>query len=206
MFSFTVSIIIITCLISISGFSNPRIIDDLIFWPPAISNRKQYYRFVSCGLIHADYMHLAFNMLTLFFFGREMEDRYRHDLGLPRYIFFVLYLTALVVSVLPSYFRHRQDYNYRSLGASGAVCAVLFSFILLEPWQTIYVFFIPVPAIIYALLFLGYSVYASQRGGGYINHDAHFYGAIFGILFTILASPAVVNIFIRKLQHPHFYF
>src|SRR6516225_7866256 len=120
MFSFTVSIIIITCLISISGFSNPRIIDDLIFWPPAISNRKQYYRFVSCGLIHADYMHLAFNMLTLFFFGREMEDRYRHDLGLPRYIFFVLYLSALIVSVLPSYFRHRHDYNYRSLGASGA--------------------------------------------------------------------------------------
>jgi len=206
MVSFTISIIVITCLISISGFSNPKIIDDLIFWPPAISNRRQYYRFVSCGLIHADYMHLAFNMLTLYFFGREMEDRYHHDLNLPRYIFFVLYIGGLIVSVLPSYFRHKNDSSYRSLGASGAVCAVLFAFILLEPWQTIYVLFIPVPAIVYALLFLFYSVYMSRRGGGYINHDAHFYGALFGIIFTIVASPGVVNIFLSKLRHPHFNF
>ncbi|MFI5156324.1 MAG: rhomboid family intramembrane serine protease [Chitinophagales bacterium] len=156
--------------------------------------------------MHADYMHLAFNMLTLYFFGREMEDRYHHDLNLPRYIFFILYLGALVVSVLPSYFRHKNDYNYRSLGASGAVCAVLFAFIFLEPWQTIYVLFLPVPAIVYALLFLFYSIYMSRRGGGYINHDAHFYGALFGILFTIVASPGVVNIFLSKLRHPHFNF
>jgi membrane associated rhomboid family serine protease len=206
MFTLTISIILLTCLISITGFNSPKIIDDLIFWPPAISKQNQYYRFVSCGLIHADYAHLFFNMFTLFFFGREMEDRYMHDLDLPRYSFLILYVGALIVSVLPSYFKHRNDYNYRSLGASGAVCAVLFAFILLKPWVTIYVLFIPVPAIVYALLFLGYSIYASKRGGSFINHDAHFWGALFGIAFTIILRPQTINIFLNELSHPHFYF
>jgi len=129
-----------------------------------------------------------------------------HDLDLPRYSFLILYVGALIVSVLPSYFKHRNDYNYRSLGASGAVCAVLFAFILLKPWVTIYVLFIPVPAIVYALLFLGYSIYASKRGGSFINHDAHFWGALFGIAFTIILRPQTINIFLNELSHPHFYF
>ena len=205
MFSLTIAIIVITCLISIAGFNNPKVIDDLIFWPPGITSRHQYYRFITCGLIHADYMHLLFNMFTLYFFGRAMEVRFMEDLGLPRYSFLILYVGALIFSLLPTYFKHRNDYDYRSLGASGAVCAVLFSFILLQPWTTIYVFFFPVPAIIYALLFLGYSVYMSRKGGGYINHDAHFYGALFGIVFTIASRPETVSIFIRELRHPHFY-
>jgi membrane associated rhomboid family serine protease len=211
MISITISIIVITCLVSIAGFSNRKIIDNLIFWPPAITNRHQYYRFITCGLIHADYMHLAFNMLTLYFFGHAIETLYRSDfnfpyLGLPQYAFIILYVGALIVSVLPTYFKNRNNYDYRSLGASGAVCAVLFSFILLQPWTTILVFFIPVPAIIYAVLFLGYSVYMSKKGGGHINHDAHFWGALFGILFTIAVRPGVVNFFLGQLGHPHFDF
>jgi membrane associated rhomboid family serine protease len=202
--SLTIIIIILTCIISITGFYNAKIIDDLIFWPPAISRRRQYYRFVTCGLIHADYMHLGFNMFTLYIFGGIMEESYIKELGLPRYIFLVLYIGALVFSILPTYLKHRNNYQYRSLGASGAVCAVLFAFILLRPWNTILVFVIPVPAIIYAFLFLGYSVYMSRRGGGYINHDAHFWGALFGILFTIAARPEVVQIFLNELSHPHF--
>src|SRR5262249_6705924 len=154
--------------VSITGFSSPRIIDDLIFWPPAISKRRQYYRFISCGLIHADYTHLAFNMITLYFFGRVMESAYSNLLGLPPYSFLILYVGALIVSLLPSYFKHRNDYNYKSLGASGAVCAVLFAYILLGPWTTIYVFFIPFPAVLYGILFLGYSMYMSRKGGDYI--------------------------------------
>ena len=204
MFSLTVIIIAITCIISFSGFNSTKVIDDLIFWPPAISKQKQYYRFITCGLIHADFMHLAFNMFTLYFFGTEMEARYTTDLELPKYSFVILYVGALIVSVLPSYFKHRNDYNYRSLGASGAVCAVLFAFILLKPWVTILVFFIPVPAIIYAGLFLGYSIYMSRKGGGYINHDAHFWGALFGIVFTIVSRPSVINTFFNELTHPHF--
>jgi membrane associated rhomboid family serine protease len=200
----TISIIVITCLVSIAGFSSPRIIDDLIFWPPGISKNHQYYRFLTCGLIHADYMHLAFNMFTLYFFGKAMEVLYMGELGLPHYTFLVLYLGALVASLLPTYFKHRNDPNYRSLGASGAVSAVIFAFILLQPWWTIYLFFIPIPSIIYAALFLGYSIYMARRGGDYINHDAHFWGALFGIAYTIMVRPQVINQFFRELSHPHF--
>ncbi|PWT78483.1 MAG: rhomboid family intramembrane serine protease [Bacteroidetes bacterium] len=200
----TIVIIVITCIVSFIGFNNAKVIDDLIFWPPGITNRRQYYRFITCGLIHADYIHLAFNMLTLFFFGKFMEQYYLAILGLPQYYYIALYIGALAVSNIPSYFKHKNDYNYRSLGASGAVSAVLFAFILLKPWVTIYVFFIPVPAIIYAVIFLAYSVYMSRRGGDYINHDAHFYGALFGIIFTIIARPEVVGNFLTELSHPHF--
>ncbi|SRR5579871_3018113 len=202
----TITIIIITCLISVAGFSNPKIINELIFWPPVIAKRKQYYRFVTCGFVHANFMHLAFNMFTLYFFGRVMEVYYMGRLGLQHYYFLVLYIGALIVSVLPTYFKQKNNYNYRSLGASGAVCAVLFAFILLEPWQTIYIFFIPVPAIIYAVLFLVYSMYMSRKGGDYINHDAHFYGALFGIVLTIVLRPQVIDIFLNQLSHPHFDF
>jgi membrane associated rhomboid family serine protease len=200
----TISIIAITCLISIAGFSNPKIINELIFWPPAITNHRQYYRFVTCGFVHANFMHLAFNMFTLYFFGRIMELYYMGRLGLEHYYFFILYIGALIISVLPTYFKQKNNYDYRSLGASGAVCAVLFAFVLLEPWQTIYVFVIPVPAIVYAVLFLVYSMYMSKKGGGYINHDAHFYGALFGVAFTLILRPHLYSDFINQLMHPHF--
>lgn len=202
--SLTIGIIVITCIVSFIGFNNAKVINDLIFWPPAITSRRQYYRFITCGLIHADYIHLAFNMLTLYFFGRIMESYFLGILELPKYYYLALYVGALAVSNIPSYIKHKNDYNYRSLGASGAVSAVLFAFILLKPWVTIYVFFIPVPAIIYAVLFLAYSVYMSRKGGDYINHDAHFYGALFGMAFTIIVRPEVVSDFITELSHPHF--
>lgn len=206
MYSFTIGIIVITVLVSLAGFRNGKIVDDLIFWPPAITKKHQYYRFITCGLIHADYIHLAFNMLTFYFFGRVMEAYYMGRLGLQHYYFLILYIGALIVSNVPTFLKHRNDYDYRSLGASGAVSAILFAFILLEPWVTIYVFFIPVPAIIYAVLFLVYSAYMSRKGGDHINHDAHFYGALFGILFTIAVHPDVVNSFLTELKHPHFDF
>lgn len=141
MFTITLSIILITAVISITGFRNGKIVDDLIFWPPAITKKHQYYRFITCGLIHADYMHLIFNMLTLYFFGRIMEVYYMGMLGLQNYYYLALYIGALIFSNIPTYIKHRNDYNYRSLGASGAVSAVLFAFILLKPWQTIYLFY-----------------------------------------------------------------
>src|ERR1700733_6191223 len=148
MFTITLSIIVLTCLISASAFNNSKILDDLIFWPPAISIRHQYYRFITCGLIHADIMHLAFNMFTLYSFGRVMEAYYMGVLGLPHYFYLLLYVGGLIVANIPTYLKRRDDYNYRSLGASGAVCAVMFSFILLRPWQKLYLIVLPVPAII----------------------------------------------------------
>jgi membrane associated rhomboid family serine protease len=204
MFNITLSIIIITSIISLAGFRNGKIVDSLIFWPPAINKKYQYYRFITCGLIHADYTHLIFNMVTLYFFGTIMEVYYQGQLGLQPNYYLALYIGALIFSNIPTYLKHRNDYNYRSLGASGAVSAVLFAFILLRPWQRIFVLFLPVPAIIYGALFLFYSVYMSRRGGGNVNHDAHFYGGLFGILFTIAVRPEVTEIFMNELKHPHF--
>lgn len=200
----TLSIIVLTCLISFTAFNNSKIQDDLIFWPPAVSMRNQYYRFLTCGFIHADLMHLVFNMFTLYFFGRYLEPHYMGELGLPHYAFLVLYLGAIIVANIPSYFKHRDDYNFRSLGASGGVCAVLFAFILLRPWAKLTVIVLPVPAIIYAGLFLFYSGYMSKRGGDNVNHDAHIWGALFGVVFTIALHPDVVNTFLNELTHPRF--
>jgi membrane associated rhomboid family serine protease len=200
----TLSIIFITGIISISGFRQSKIIDELIFWPPAITKQHQYYRFITCGLIHADYMHLIFNMVTLYFFGTIMEAHYQGELGLQKWYYLALYIGALIVSNIPTYIKHRNDDEYRSLGASGAVSAVLFAFILLSPWQQIIVIVFPVPAIIYGGLFLFYSAYMSRKGGDHVNHDAHFYGALFGILFTIAVRPIVVDVFLNELRHPHF--
>src|ERR1700761_2625116 len=122
--SFAVSIIVITSIISVLSFNNYKLMDALIFWPPAISMKHQYYRFVTCGFIHADIMHLAFNMFTLFFFGKALENYYMGVLGLQHYYFLILYFTALIVANIPTYLKRKDDYNYRSLGASGAVCAV----------------------------------------------------------------------------------
>ena len=204
MSNFTLYIIIITGLISLVGFRNEKLINELIFWPPAITEKFQYYRFITCGLIHADYMHLIFNMLTLYFFGTIMEYHYQGVLGLQRWYYLALYIGALIVSNIPTYLKHRNDYNYRSLGASGAVSAVLFAFILLSPWERIYVIVFPIPAIIYGGLFLFYSAYMSKKGGDNVNHDAHFYGALFGILFTIAIRPGVLDIFLNELKHPRF--
>jgi membrane associated rhomboid family serine protease len=206
MYSITTIIIVLTSIISFLAFNNTRLMDALIFWPPAVSMRHQYYRFVTCGLIHADVMHLAFNMITLYFFGKALENYYMGILGLQHYYYTILYFSALIFANIPTYLKRRDDYGYRSLGASGAVCAVLFAFILLRPWDTIYLFFIKMPAIIYALLFLGYSVYMSRKGGDNVNHDAHLWGAAFGIVFTIAVRPGVISQFINELSQPRFNF
>jgi membrane associated rhomboid family serine protease len=206
MYSITTIIIVLTSVISFLAFNNSRLMNALIFWPPAVSMRHQYYRFVTCGFIHADIMHLAFNMFTLYFFGKALELYYMGDLGLQHFYYPVLYFTALIVANIPSYLKHQDDYGYRSLGASGAVCAVLFAFILLRPWAPIILFVIKMPAIIYALLFLGYSIYMSRRGGDNVNHDAHLWGALFGILFTIAVHPSVIGSFLNELSQPRFDF
>ena len=204
MITITIVIIAITCLISYLAFSNEKLMEDLIFYPPAITRDHQWYRFVTSGFIHADMMHLGFNMLTLYFFGRNLEYVYSEYFGVSKIWYVILYFSALIVSQIPSYLKNKNSYYYRSLGASGAVSAIVFSMILLMPWSTLYVFIIPVPAIIYAIFYLGYSIYMSKKGGDSINHDAHIWGAIFGIVFSIALHPDVLTIFLQEMSHPHF--
>lgn len=199
----TIALIAITCGVSWMAFDKRSLADRLVLWPPALERRHEYWRLVSYGFVHADIGHLAFNMITLFFFGREIERVMAGVTG-TWLTYPLFYLAALAVSILPSYLKHRHDANYVSLGASGAVTAVLFAFILLAPWTLIFVFFIPVPAIIYAVFYVGYSLWMDRRGGDRINHSAHLSGAAFGVLFMVMMAPEVTGIFWRQLMSPRF--
>ncbi len=199
-FSVTLVLIGITCVVSFLAFNNAKLAGRLILWPPAIDRGRQYDRLLTYGFIHADWMHLLFNMVTLFFFGPFIEREISAFIGPWGYLGF--YLGALVVSILPSYFRHQKDPNYRSLGASGAVSAVLFAFILINPWAMIGVFFIPMPAILFAVLYVGYSIWMDRRGTDNINHGAHLAGALFGVLFMVAMEPRVINLFLDRLMQP----
>jgi membrane associated rhomboid family serine protease len=199
----TLIIIAITCVVSFMAFNNSRLMNELILWPPAIQRQREYYRLVTYGFLHADFSHLLVNMLTLFFFGRVMEQYYTYQLGVAGFALF--YLGGLVVSILPTYLANRENARYRSLGASGAVSAVLFASILFQPWAKIYLYFaLPIPAILYAVLYVVYSVYMDRRGQGNINHSAHLWGAAYGVAFTVMVQPARLSIFIDELLRPRF--
>ena len=199
----TLGLIAVTALVSWLAFKDRRLIDRLILWPPALSERHEYWRLVSYGFLHADLSHLLFNMITLFFFGQLIE-RVMAQLTGSVLTFPLFYLAALVVSILPSYLRNQKNRNYFSLGASGAVSAVLFAFILISPWSLIFVVFIPAPAILYAVFYVGYSIWMGRKGGDRINHSAHLAGAAFGILFMLTMEPRLFNVFIDQLLNPRF--
>ena len=200
--SITVLLIAATVLVSWLSFNNHQLLDRLILWPPAIERRRQYERLLTHGFIHADFQHLLFNMITLYFFGRLVEQVFVPRVGALGFLLF--YLSAIVVAILPTYATHRHDANYRSLGASGAVSAVLFAFILMQPWSMIYVFFLPLPAIVYAVMYVGYSIWMDKRGGDNINHSAHLWGAAYGVMCTLLIDPGVLGSFLQQLAHPSF--
>lgn len=190
----TVIIIIITALISFSGFSNQKIIDDLIFYPPAVTQRNQWYRFISCGLIHADVAHLLFNMLSLYLFGRFVEEEFNTIFGENgKWIYLLMYVTSLFVCLLPTYFKNRNNYQYRSLGASGAVSAVVFAGLMVAPYVEVGFFLIPpiIPGFIFGPLYLLISAWLDRKGGGNINHSAHLWGALYGVIFIIVAGKLV---------------
>ena len=199
----TLGLIAVTALVSWLAFKDRRLVDRLILWPPAVSQRHQYWRLASYGLLHADVSHLLFNMITLFFFGRLIEQVMVQLTG-SWLTYPLFYLTALVVSILPSYLRNQGNRNSFSLGASGAVSAVLFAFILIQPWSLIFVFFIPAPAILYAVFYVGYSIWMDRRGGDRINHSAHLAGAAFGVMFMLAMEPRLFNVFIDQLLNPRF--
>ena len=193
MFSITIIIIIITVLISVTAFRSEKVMNDLIFYPPAVTNNKQFYRFISCGFIHADIAHLAFNMISLYLFGEFVENKFLEIFGYGgRILYMVLYLLALVVSLLPTYFRNRYNQQYRSLGASGAVSAVVFAGLMIAPYVKVGLFIIPpvIPGFVFGPLYLIISAWLDKKGGDNINHSAHIWGALFGVAFLIIAGAA----------------
>ena len=203
-FSLTIVIVAITVLVSWRAFNDRALLERLILWPPAVERRKQYDRLLTHGFIHADWMHLTFNMITLWSFGTAVERVFSEWITPVGYVLF--YLSAIVVAILPTYLRHRRDANYRSLGASGGVSAVLFAFILFDPWSKLVIFPIPVPipAFLFALLYVGYSIWMDRRGGDNVNHSAHLWGGAFGIAFLGIMEPALLGQFFERLGHPRF--
>lgn len=198
----TTAIIIITVLVSIAAWQSRPLFERLIFWSPAI-RRGQIDRFITHGFIHADAMHLLFNMFTLYFFGRIIERFYISKFGSLGFVSF--YVLAIIAAIIPTFLKHKNNPNYASLGASGAVSAVLFAFILFAPWQTIYLFaVVPIPAILFAVAYTAYSIYADRRGTGNTNHSAHLYGAIFGVVATLAIEPQLIGHFITALLNPRF--
>jgi membrane associated rhomboid family serine protease len=182
----TIAIIIITGITSYQAFTNYGLKEKLIFNPYSIKKRNEWYRFWTHGLLHADWIHLALNLFVLFGFGETVEMEYKRNFGaIGSFYFVLLYVLGLSASSLFDYFKHRNNWSYNALGASGAVSAVLFAAILFNPTQILLLYgIIPMPAVIGGGLYLVYSYYMARKGADNIGHDAHFWGAIWGISFT----------------------
>jgi membrane associated rhomboid family serine protease len=194
--SITLIIIILTAIVSFTAFSNEKVMSDLIFYPPAVAQNNQYYRFFSCGLIHADIAHLAFNMISLYMFGEFVENQFSQIFGASgKWLYLIMYILALAVCLLPTYYKNRDNHNYRSLGASGAVSAVVFAGLLIRPDVEVGLFFIPpiIPGFVFGPLYLIISAVLDRKGGGNINHSAHIWGALFGIAFIIVVGRVAAN-------------
>ena len=193
----TVIIIAITCIVSILCFNGTLNGNKLIFNAYQVWHRKEWYRMLTSGIIHSGWGHLFFNMLTLYFFGRVVEQYFSAAFGgvLGTVLYVVLYVSALAISSLGDLVKYRDNWNYNALGASGAVSAVLFASILFAPKMGIYIYLIPipVPGYIFAPLYLLYCWYMAKRNMDNIGHTAHFWGAVYGMLFPIICKPDVLS-------------
>jgi membrane associated rhomboid family serine protease len=198
-----VTLILLVLNVFVSGYAffvDPDLVSRFSFRPRPIIEDKQYYRFITAGFLHGGLGHLAFNMLTLYFFGPLLEAR------LGAMMFLVLYFGSELAAHALTLYYHKDDYNYSAIGASGAISGVVFAFCLYRPFAMLYIFFaIPMPAIVFAVLYVVISIYAmkrSQSGAqmGRIAHEAHLCGAIGGVLLTVLLDPESVQIFIGQVQ------
>jgi membrane associated rhomboid family serine protease len=201
LFPVTFSIIAITVVVSLIGFTNEELRNKSLFYPYAMTSSSEYYRFLSHGLIHADYIHLFFNMFTLYSFGRFAEVALFNK---TEYI--ILYVTALIASSIFDFIKNRNNSGYAALGASGAVSAVLFSTLIFDPWSKGVALFgiLALPNIVFAVLYLWYCAYSAKRGGDNIGHNAHMWGSLYGFAFTAIVRPELFKDFLDKLMHPSF--
>lgn len=200
----TLFILLITISVSVAAFYRRQVFDSLKFNAALIQDAREGWRFLTYGLVHADWMHLAVNMFVLYNFGPVVEAAFRYNFGAKGVFYYVLlYVGALAISVAPAYARHKNDVFYNAVGASGAVSAVVFSLILFYPGLTLRLFFLPVdfPAVLFGVAYLVYSWYMARKGEGPVGHDAHFWGGVFGFVFTFALSPRLLSEFIRQLPH-----
>ncbi len=200
--SITIAIIVITTGISLYAMSQSGVQYALMMNPHMITKRGQYYRLLTSGFIHGDHMHLIFNMFSFYFFGSQLEYIFQYIFGGMGSVYFILmYALGIIVSDVPTLFKHQNNPAYNSLGASGAVAAVIFGCILFQPLQDICLYgVLCFPGFILGTVYIIYSYYSSKRSKDRINHDAHLYGALFGLLFCIVLYPDSIRIFIEQMR------
>lgn len=205
----TIAIIVLTGILSFMAFNNQNLLDKLIFYPPAITNRNEWYRFFTCGLIHADLPHLFFNMFTLYIFGTEIEEVFKvvFGNGMGAILYLALYVLSLAACLIPTYLQNKDNYYYRSLGASGAISAVVFAYMLINPMNYLGIIFVPVflPAFLFGFIYIVISYYLDKTKAGNINHSAHLFGGLFGLIFTffvfsVFAEINLMNHFIDQIK------
>ncbi len=202
MFSVSLLILGLTILVSGIAWQKPDLLERMTMSPYQISHHHEYWRFITSGFIHADFMHLFFNLFSFYFFGMQLE--YVFSIIFPGFgvqMFILFYVLGIVVADLPTYFKQKSNPNFHSLGASGAVSAVIFAGIMFFPTEKIYLFgILGIPGIIYAGLFTWYSIAMDRRGRDFVNHSAHLYGGFFGVLFVSLTYPKVWITFTEQIR------
>ena len=197
-------IIVVSVLISVIAIMRKDVFYRLSFKAYAIAHQNQWYRLLTFGFIHANWMHLLINMFVLWMFGEIVEDAYVFLFDNKGHVMYLLlYITSILFSTMYDLRIYKEDYNYHAVGASGATSAVIFASILLYPLQKIYIFFIPIgiPAFIFGILFLLYSMYMARKNMDNIGHTAHFFGAVYGFLFVLMFDyKLIIAFFIQIVQ------
>ncbi|MCW2261964.1 MULTISPECIES: rhomboid family intramembrane serine protease [Sphingobacterium] len=189
----------LTVASSIYSFSNPQVLGEMMLHPYSIYRKKRIYTILTSGMVHKDWGHLLFNMITFYYFGFGLEKILIQVSDWGHLQFAIIYISSLILSDIPTIFQHKNNPGYYSLGASGAICAVLFSYIMFDPKMMLGIFMIiPMPAYIFAVLFLGYCIWASKNSKDGVNHDAHLFGAISGVIITLLLYPWIFKHFISQ--------
>ncbi|MBI9054517.1 MAG: rhomboid family intramembrane serine protease [Bacteroidales bacterium] len=201
----TYLLIALTSIISILAFNNRTLFGKLQLNPYSVFHKKEWFRVLSHGFLHADWIHLFINMFVLYSFGQSVENIFKQlavegIIKSPVLSFVILYFGGMIFATITSIKNHKDDYWYNSVGASGAVSAIVFTHIFFFPLRAIELYaIIPIPGIILGVAYLVYSQYMSKRGKDNVNHDAHFIGAVFGFLFPILLEPKLINVFLNQL-------
>ena len=190
----------ITIVVSLIAFSNYRFLSKMQFNAYQVYHRKEWYRMFSHGLVHVDWWHLLVNMFVLISFGQFVESAFNQLFDHGSLLFILMYIAALPISSLTTLKKQKDNPLYNAVGASGAVSAILFASILLNPTGMLLVYFIPMPGIVFGVLYLVYSQYMSRRNKDNINHDAHFLGAVFGFTFPLLLEPRLLVNFISSFN------
>ncbi len=200
-FSYTIILIIITCIISFITFNNEEIKSNLLFSPYQYLNYKKWWILISHGFIHADFLHLFFNMYVLYIFGPTLEFYFINSSELGGFYYIGFYLLGIIFSTLPSIFKHKNNPSYNSLGASGAVSSVVFAYIIIYPLRELGLILIPglfLPGFIFGIFYLLAEHYLSKKQYSNIAHDAHISGSLFGVFFIIIYDFNNLLIFFQK--------